>query len=498
MKILIIGNGFDLDNGLPTRYVDFINFSDNLFYLDESKTNLKNALLTLKNYDGKYIDDNLKKYYIDLFGKDLDIKEKYIKLLKDNIWYKHFKEMLEQKKLIGDKWIDFEEEIYKIICPFEEIANYKYKKYKIYTDAVDMCEVEESIKLMNLKKLKEVDEKVKFKKEELESKSDKLRNDLENLKDAMTIYLSGFINKIRIEYYNETISKLNPDKVISFNYTNTYERHPSYTSKNTEIYYIHGNANETLNINDNSSDNFNKIVLGTASTSDYFSFFGKEQQKVSKNLDRDKINNWLNEINKNKEFSEVFIFGHSLEPFDRNAFEKIINNKYIKTKIYFNNQNSEKKIRNNLNKIFTQIEMEDKYYKNKTIKLISQFRRKSIHEIINDINTIKSKSKNLSEYKNTLKKIKNKINSKEKDYFINQNNVIKVFLLLDIRSELKGSLKIDLLEIAKLLYDSKKIEHEYLNLNNYLNTKIDLAKRSKTRKFIITINEENKRKSACP
>lgn len=30
MKILVIGNGFDLEHGLPTTYMDFLNFISNV------------------------------------------------------------------------------------------------------------------------------------------------------------------------------------------------------------------------------------------------------------------------------------------------------------------------------------------------------------------------------------------------------------------------------------------------------------------------------------
>ena len=33
MKVLILGNGFDIAHGLPTQYKDFLNFADSVFLM---------------------------------------------------------------------------------------------------------------------------------------------------------------------------------------------------------------------------------------------------------------------------------------------------------------------------------------------------------------------------------------------------------------------------------------------------------------------------------
>ena len=68
-----------------------------------------------------------------------------------------------------------------------------------------------------------------------------LYTELERLTRALEIYISGFINTKKIIQKNPDIEKINPDYVLSFNYSNTYERVYG-TGKNIVYNYIHGKA----------------------------------------------------------------------------------------------------------------------------------------------------------------------------------------------------------------------------------------------------------------
>ena len=54
-KILVIGNGFDLAHGLPTKYTDFLDFSE-LFIADEREYEwkLKN-LIHIKKHNKEFL-----------------------------------------------------------------------------------------------------------------------------------------------------------------------------------------------------------------------------------------------------------------------------------------------------------------------------------------------------------------------------------------------------------------------------------------------------------
>lgn len=59
MNILIIGNGFDLAHGLPTKYADFLKFID-FFYKHKAQESSRLELIAGE-------DINCYKYFTDLF-----------------------------------------------------------------------------------------------------------------------------------------------------------------------------------------------------------------------------------------------------------------------------------------------------------------------------------------------------------------------------------------------------------------------------------------------
>lgn len=67
-------------------------------------------------------------------------------------------------------------------------------------------------------------------------------NDLNGMIRLLEIYLCDYVQNIKIEYYSPDIFELNPDRIISFNYTDTYEK--MYSNKRSVIRYnyIHGKA----------------------------------------------------------------------------------------------------------------------------------------------------------------------------------------------------------------------------------------------------------------
>jgi hypothetical protein len=94
LNIIVLGNGFDLAHGLPTRYTDFLKYC--------------------RDYDGKRR---------PISGGE-EINAEFKKEITDNIWLKYFLEIT--PNLEDDKtWIDFETEILNVIqniCPAEWLA----------------------------------------------------------------------------------------------------------------------------------------------------------------------------------------------------------------------------------------------------------------------------------------------------------------------------------------------------------------------------------------
>ena len=128
MNILIVGNGFDLAHGLPTKYADFLKFID-FFYKHKAQESSGLELIAGE-------DINCYKYFTDLFNSKQDSEfDQYLydqsrktihelsDLCKDNAWIKYFSEVYKSREQKGkDGWIDFESEISLIIQTFNSVV----------------------------------------------------------------------------------------------------------------------------------------------------------------------------------------------------------------------------------------------------------------------------------------------------------------------------------------------------------------------------------------
>ena len=356
MNILVIGNGFDLAHGLPTRYSDFLDFIELYMIVYEIG---KEKIVGWEN------SDNLLKIYIaSIFIKQSKESNK-IKSesnifldIQNNIWLQYFKEKEKSKKSdVG--WIDFEKEISKMIKYINQVFNknneetkwYKKNKSKLF-DNCDMDFFNREKKYDNVKKLLE---------------------DLNILIRCLELYLSIFINKTQVIFKQPDIDNLKIDKILNFNYTNTYERvyginHGNYIEYN----YIHGKAdfnntigtnNMVLGIDEYLPEDrknvdvefiefkkfYQRIYKGTESKykkwvddikGDYLKYLEEkaEQGKVKYSLYNDEQLLTLSSINLNiKKLKKhnVYIFGHSLDVTDGDVLRELILNDNVYTTIFY-------------------------------------------------------------------------------------------------------------------------------------------------------------------
>ena len=356
MNILVIGNGFDLAHGLPTRYSDFLDFIELYMIVYEIG---KEKIVGWEN------SDNLLKIYIaSIFIKQSKESNK-IKSesnifldIQNNIWLQYFKEKEKSKKSdVG--WIDFEKEISKMIKYINQVFNknneetkwYKKNKSKLF-DNCDMDFFNREKKYDNVKKLLE---------------------DLNILIRCLELYLSIFINKTQVIFKQPDIDNLKIDKILNFNYTNTYERvyginHGNYIEYN----YIHrkadfnntiGTNNMVLGIDEYLPEDrknvdvefiefkkfYQRIYKGTESKykkwvddikGDYLKYLEEkaEQGKVKYSLYNDEQLLTLSSINLNiKKLKKhnVYIFGHSLDVTDGDVLRELILNDNVYTTIFY-------------------------------------------------------------------------------------------------------------------------------------------------------------------
>ena len=350
-RILLIGNGFDLAHGLPTSYSYFLDFCDKvsrmftyLMHIDD-KAYEKSALNT---WD---VDDSIKDKLLEWYKKRNDNPDKLaIEIydnIKENIWIHYF---LNIRYTLGKNWIDFESEISNVIQAFECIRDNIERRERIQQgEGSKVIKLEVVQNFMNIsKKLK------KFKKSNLDDMYtnleifdeyiEKMTLDLDKLIRTLEIYICEFINKIEVLQKNDDIKDINPDYVLSFNYSNTYERIYDQSNK-IEYDYVHGKADINNNV-----DTCN-LVLGIDEYLEghdrdeklEFLAFKKFYQRIYKSTDSFYME-WVDKIRRNLFSSyELYIFGHSLDKTDKDILKLLICNNNVKTKIYYHRKNKDDK-----------------------------------------------------------------------------------------------------------------------------------------------------------
>lgn len=255
MNILVIGNGFDLAHGLPTKYEDFLKWIEvilQIISIDEEDD--------LNSIDWKNISTTIKCIIEKNRSSIVKKKDVWDKLFEKNIWIRYF---LDNKIFLKDNWIDFESEISKVIQSLEFDLNggdnkhdlddfiYTLSNYDLKYIYHKFFDVENDNNEVNTESVKNKYIKISFR-----DLRDILINDLNRLIKALEIYLLDYIQSIECDWFYSNILTYIPDNVLSFNYTNTYERLYGDNNSKTDYEYIHGKAN---------SNNINKpsnMVLG--------------------------------------------------------------------------------------------------------------------------------------------------------------------------------------------------------------------------------------------
>lgn len=341
MNILVIGNGFDLAHGLPTRYTDFLEFTDDYMSYAES---INYKLLS-------------------------EVKT----LVSNNCWLKYFK-----STYIGNDWIDFEKEISNVIMLIDQ------KKDKIVRIGepgfafVKLSDKEGKILMyFDSRAANGIIDNKDF----LFKIKERMLYDLNRLIRCLEIYLDCYINHSSVKELNPDIADLDIDNVLSFNYTNTYARiYGNSKNSNIEYDYIHGKANSE----DEHDMKTNDMVLGIdeylpddRKNKDLeFIAFKKFYQRIHKQTGC-KYKEWVDEIRqdyfdhlqkietaKYKEMQYIpdttqrllnkhamsamkrekcqmhnlYIFGHSLDITDKDILRDLILNDNVYTTIFYHNK----------------------------------------------------------------------------------------------------------------------------------------------------------------
>ena len=400
MNILVLGNGFDLAHGLPTSYINFLEFCEKVIPIyngiDKLYISYKSNFLSdwkINNEIKDFLEDaykSRKKENNIIYTKYPELDELYL-LIENNIWFYYFKKCNKHGK---ENWIDFENEISKVIKSItqvmEEFEISLYSEELNYMDGNSYPGID-SVYYNILNIMRKCKKGILYKFTYLEIKN-YLLDDLNCLTRALEIYLTKVICKIKTGKVSsdiEFITELST-KVLNFNYTDTYFRKYSNYNDETNIDYIHGKAdiNNTIETNNmvlgideylskkkrNSDTDFiafkkyyQRIFKGTGCKykdwldiihEDYkkrqiklekrvmetSGFFSKKQ--IKKQVKRE----YLNEHN-------LYIFGHSLDVTDKDILRDLILNNILHTTIFYHSKEELGKKIANLVKIIGQDEL---------------------------------------------------------------------------------------------------------------------------------------------
>ena len=310
--ILILGNGFDLSMGRKTSYSDFVEFANNLFL---AKVDHLQSFLNSNNIDIEKYKDN---YYLRFIN--------------------------ENRSTLGENWCNLEimiSQLAEAIDYFKLNADILYRKDEnslrvIHVDFLQGSMVSQEnfvskffvakifYELFNILEWNKLERKVA-----LSKLNEKFIYHLELLTDLLEIYLSyrdylDFeINKIApVETALDAINNISESSVISFNYTHTPYELFKIPIENT--HYIHGE----IDLNRNKSA-VNTMVFGIEDKENNVNSdlipYQKYYQRVVKETGNlyekyfiyTKLSEWGAAVSKN-----IIVFGHSIDPLDKEIFEK--------------------------------------------------------------------------------------------------------------------------------------------------------------------------------
>ena len=357
--LLVIGNGFDLAHGLQTRYTDFLNFinlriethikeivdkqmvkRDALFdnakpseAIQITEENKKFRKQLRENYF-REVDNNRENFDL-LHKRREEIQKKIFKTsltfenILDyvfnfgNIWIGHFNKCRENKfNRIGEDWIDFEKEIESVIKNIEKlISGEKINEPPDQFILQDYDRISPQLIIQKYIPIMDWDLKI------------------------LTLLLEGYLideEKIFQSKQVPFFKNLNPEAVISYNYTHIFQKLYDAETK-TPVHFIHGELgkhNLVLGIGETLPDDQKDNLTVCASFKKFFQIIKCRLGNQYKNITKFK-GEYI--------FWEVIIYGHSLDSTDIDSLRWLMSNSTTqnpalhpikKISIYYYDENS--------------------------------------------------------------------------------------------------------------------------------------------------------------
>ena len=310
--ILILGNGFDIAMGRKTKYTDFIEFEKQLFSNPDERLQ---EFLEVKNIRIEKYRDNLYLKFIndnkDKLGENWSNLEIMISQLADAIlFFKENSKVLSE--CIGSDYYPYFNDV------LEDTNNYTAKRYvaKVFEDEI-------------------LDEELDNYKKELfiENLNELFLDQLDLLIELLEIYLS-YLDYIDFEIRGiearptalDAIRYLSHTYVLNFNYTNT----SGYLFGTSDMltHFIHGRIDLERTFNRINTmvfgieDKENNINSDLIPYQKYYQRVVKETGNKFEEFFRQTIQFPDNDFESYITSKNIIIFGHSVDPLDKEIFQK--------------------------------------------------------------------------------------------------------------------------------------------------------------------------------
>lgn len=474
MKILVLGNGFDLDHNLPTSYIDFLKFCNCALYLEEYNiSNLSKA----------------QHKYFEIIKSNTNVRKTFCSFLSNNRLLTYFNNVTIHN---GENWIDFEKEIKIIINEFKTLWLNLHSSNQCQYNTSPNHKIH---KILNNLGFENINDGSWY-----EEKFDAIHRDLcyslNNFSKALEFYISFFVNNTDVIGISPDIVEFRADKVLSFNYSNTYERIYNINNYKNNISHVHGFASYA-------QGEESKIVLGITTNkalvqSSYVEF-EKYFQRITKRTDI-QYQKWLHPNSNTNDKIEVMFFGHSLDSSDSDIIKEFIYNKNTVINIYYYDDKAYQLIVANLVEIIGKEKLLEFISTNKPkIKFIKQQYHKPNSnagiEIARDIKNLYTMYFLKENDAETLqKKIQAKIKTNDSNYFYSQRKAVDMFEALT-RCEINTNLGDFVNVCSSLSFETsasgKLIEYheKEFSTHNYLGEETMCTK--PTSKLIFKVNKLN-------
>ncbi len=373
MNLLVVGNGFDLAHGLPTRYSDFLEFLTLCIieWHDWRKNRVWQGEYNPWENDARILYDLAQKVksnqkVVEIFeANKADIEQAFgkdgkLSNFNDNTWVRYCLYVYAYKQSFTKEfnWIDIETEILRFIRYIESQkytgtqVSYLSMSLPYYEHLDNYTTIQFDVRSI-VKKMSHSNTPEELLKRKI---FENLFCELEQFSESLKLYLL-FVRKTFCEN-PKTIFKINTDgcdgvsidSILSFNYTDTVQR---YYASAANVNYINGNLDDE------------KIILGVENPSldkindfcnDSVNLFFKNVQRILYNYGY-VYSTWLYENANSPDRTvlfngdvingvNVYIIGHSLAISDKYILTDIIMNADRVNIYYYNEQDKQDKITN--------------------------------------------------------------------------------------------------------------------------------------------------------